>query len=37
MSWSGQGPDHLHVSGYAEPANAPIQVDTTYTSTTTAT
>jgi hypothetical protein len=31
LSWSGQGPDHLHVSGYAEPANAPIQVDTTYT------
>ncbi len=31
LSWSGQGPDHLHVSGYAEPANPPIHVDTTYT------
>lgn len=31
IDWSGQGPDHLHVSGYAEPAVAPVHVDTTIT------
>jgi RHS repeat-associated protein len=29
IAWSGQGPDHQLVSGYAEPASPPIQVDTT--------
>ncbi len=27
IAWSGSGPDHLHVSGYAEPAQPPIHVD----------
>jgi RHS repeat-associated protein len=27
LSWSGTGTDHLHVSGYAEPANPPIHAD----------
>src|SRR4029077_10515425 len=31
LDWSGQGPDHRHVSGYAEPANPPIHVDTQVT------
>jgi hypothetical protein len=28
IAWSGTGPDHLHVSGYAAPASPPIHVDT---------
>ena len=31
IAWSGQGPDHLFVSGYAEPATPPIHVDTNVT------
>jgi RHS repeat-associated protein len=27
LSWSGTGADHLHVFGYAEPANPPIHAD----------
>jgi RHS repeat-associated protein len=28
IAWSGNGPDHRHVSGYAEPASPPLHVDT---------
>jgi RHS repeat-associated protein len=28
IAWSGQGPDHRFVSGYAEPASPPLHVDT---------
>ncbi|MGH8172142.1 MAG: RHS repeat-associated core domain-containing protein, partial [Rhodanobacteraceae bacterium] len=28
LAWSGSGPDHLHVGNVAEPAQAPIHVDT---------
>lgn len=31
ISWSGTGPDHLHVAGYVEPAAPPIHVDTQVT------
>ena len=31
LDWAGQGPDHVHVSGYAEPANATVHVDTQVT------
>lgn len=31
IAWNGDGPDHLHVSGYAEPASPPIHVDTAMT------
>jgi hypothetical protein len=31
IAWSGQGPDRLHISGYAAPANPTIHVDTQMT------
>jgi RHS repeat-associated protein len=31
IAWAGNGPDHLHVSGYAEPAQPTIHVETQHT------